>query len=399
MENVNRIRAVASFGDDPSKVEVVLPIGDVRQMLSEVSTKPQFQVYGMSLRYSYPEEVLATLPPMPANTLVEVALPFCFHLPNGIFLRVSPAGLPATVVALQKVWTVAATGSSTADYYATDRVTYHNPTNLQTPNFPQDPVMGPIAQCSGVNIERERDSTGTYRYTKVRIFFDTTYSATIKEDNEEFARAEKEVVMIALQVVNRLIDVYRLVTRSDYVQRVPAIHVTDLFLRQHNLGSHGASFGHGIRTAIMNRSEGEVQEIAKLLQSGDELPLHELLLLDAQASLEDNRFTLAVVHAFQALELYLEEFLRVRLAAKGFAETVVEDRLNSVWRTKERLKDILREATGHSLLEERPLWDDFCTVYDQTRNKLIHTARDLDTPRTRKAVQVCRDVIRWLETL
>ena len=106
-----------------------------------------------------------------------------------------------------------------------------------------------------------------------------------------------------------------------------------------------------------------------------------------------------MVHAFQALELYLEEFLRVRLAAKGFAETVVENRLNSVWRTKERLKDILREATGHSLLEERQLWDDFCTVYDQTRNKLIHTARDLDTTRTRKAVQVCRDIIRWLETL
>jgi len=192
-----------------------------------------------------------------------VALPFCFHLPNGLFLRVSLAGLPAMVVALQKVWTAVATGSSTADYYATDRVTYHNPTNLQTPNFPQDPVMGPTAQCSGVNIERERDSTGTYRYTRVQIFFDTTYSSTIKENNEEFARAEKEVVMIALQVVNRLIDVYRLVTRSDYVQRVPAIHVTDLFLRQHNLGSHGASFGHGIRTAIMNRSEGEVQEIAK----------------------------------------------------------------------------------------------------------------------------------------
>jgi hypothetical protein len=101
MENVNRklgIRAIASFGDDLSQVEVVLPIGDIRQMLCEVSTKPQFQVYGMSMCYSYPEEVLATLPPMPTNTLVEVALPFCFHLPNGISLRVGLAGLPATIM-------------------------------------------------------------------------------------------------------------------------------------------------------------------------------------------------------------------------------------------------------------------------------------------------------------
>jgi hypothetical protein len=402
MENTNqiqRIRAVASFGDDPSKVEVVLPIGDVRQMLSEVSTKPQFQVYGMSMRYSYPEEVLATLPPMPANTLVEVALPFCFHLPNGITLRVSHAGPPATIVALTKVWTSAATGSSTADYYATDRVTYHNSTTLRTPDFPQDPALGPIAQCSGVNVERERDATGMYRYTRARIFFDTTYPATIKEKDKEFSAAEKEVVMIALQVVNRLIDVYRLVTYSDYIQRLPAIHVTDLFFRQHNMGSHGASFGHGLRTAIMNRSEREMQEIAKLLRLGDELTLHEFLLLDAQASLEDNRFALAVIHAFQALELYLEEFLRARLVAKGLGEAVVEAKLKSVWRTKERLTDLLQEATGHNLLEERRLWDDFCTVYDQIRNKLIHSAHDLDTTRTRKTVQVCRDVIRWVETL
>jgi hypothetical protein len=73
MENLNRklgIHAIASFGDDPSRVEGGLPMDDINQMLSEVSTKPQFRLCGMNMHYSYAEEVLATLPPMPGNTLL-----------------------------------------------------------------------------------------------------------------------------------------------------------------------------------------------------------------------------------------------------------------------------------------------------------------------------------------
>jgi hypothetical protein len=391
-----QIRATACFGDDPEKVEVVLPTGDVREMLSQVATKPQFQIYGMGLRYSYPSDVVADLPPWPANTLVEAALPYCFHLPNGIHLEVGLPGAQAASIVLRKVWTAFVENPSEADFYAADRVTYHNPTTLQTPTFPETPELGPVPICKGVNIERDRDTSGTYRYTKARIFFDTDYPPTIAENQEEFGAAERTAIACALRVVNRLVDVYRLRTGSDYIQRLPGIHVTDLFFRAHNVGSHGASFGHGIRSAIMNRSENEIREIAELLASGAELPVPDLLMLDAEASLEGNRYTLAVVHAFQALDLFLEEFLRGRLAAAGFD---AQSELDTVWRTKERLRDLVRKATTRSLLEERELWDEFCTVYDQTRNRLIHAARDLDAPRTRAAVNVCRTVISWLKSL
>ena len=36
------MRAVASFGDDPTKVEIILPPGDPHVMLAEVTTKPAF---------------------------------------------------------------------------------------------------------------------------------------------------------------------------------------------------------------------------------------------------------------------------------------------------------------------------------------------------------------------
>ncbi|MFN0104748.1 MAG: hypothetical protein ACKV2U_22000 [Bryobacteraceae bacterium] len=40
------------------------------------------------------------------------------------------------------------------------------------------------------------------------------------------------------------------------------MHVRELFFKEHNISFHGASFGHGISTAIMNRSEAELEEIA-----------------------------------------------------------------------------------------------------------------------------------------
>src|SRR5579863_9653972 len=138
---------------------------------------------------------------------------------------------------------------------------------------------------------------------------------------------------IALDIVNRVIDVYRLVTSSDYVQGLPAIHVTDLYFATHNIGSHGASFGHGIRGAVMNRSENEIRRTLALLQSGEDLPMHELLLLDADASLKSNRFTLSVIHAFQALELRLEEIIRNRLLAGGVVPSEVDAKIDAVWRT------------------------------------------------------------------
>ena len=66
------MRAVASFGDDPTKIEVILPLGDPQVMLAEVTTKPSFQLFGTAFSYSYPDEELSKRPVQPANTLIEM---------------------------------------------------------------------------------------------------------------------------------------------------------------------------------------------------------------------------------------------------------------------------------------------------------------------------------------
>ena len=149
----------------------------------------------------------------------------------------------------------------------------------------------------------------------------------------------------------------------------------------------------------MNRAGREIEEFASILETGREPAVHELLFLDAGAALADSRFLLAVVHAFQALEIFLEGYLRDALARKGLTPEVIDEKLDHTWRTKERLRDLLSEATGHSLRENGTLWDAFCTVYDTVRNRLIHAAATIDSKQAGQAVVVCRQVVDWLATL
>ncbi len=43
------MRVVASFGEDPEKIEVIFPPGDPKVMLAEVATKPSFRLFGTAV--------------------------------------------------------------------------------------------------------------------------------------------------------------------------------------------------------------------------------------------------------------------------------------------------------------------------------------------------------------
>jgi hypothetical protein len=391
--------AVASFGDDPEQIQVILPPGDPETVLADVATKPDFQLFGMALSYAYPEKELAKLQAQPANTLVEIASPYCFHVPDrATFGMKDERG--AVHLAFRKVWTDRTAGSSSADYRSPTRVLYHNKTTLQTPNFPTQPDLGPEPVCKGINIEADKDRSGVYRYSVVRIFFDTAYTVEMLTAKAAAESARSESIARAIAVLNRFIDVYRVVTNSAHIQRVPNVHVRDIYFRELNLGFHAASFGHGIRTAIMNRSETELKAISRIITAGEEIAPWDLLFLDAQSSLGSNSFTLAVVNAFQALELRLEDFLEKKMALQGLSTAQIEEQLSRNWRTKDRLRVLVPDLAGRKLItDDQALWNRFCWAYDDIRNKLIHAARDLDDTRTETAITACRDVSRWLDSI
>jgi hypothetical protein len=392
------MRAVASFGDDPEKIVVVLPPGDPQAMLAEVATKPEFHLFGAALSYSYPDEELGNRPVQPANTLIEMGVPYCFHVPDKSIFQLKQEGAVNYLV-FTKVWTTRAAGSSNADYRSPTHVLYHNKTTV-TPRFPTAPDLGPEPICAGVNLEAEKDRSGLYRYSLVRMYLDTDYTRETLISKLGAESARSDMIARGVAAINRFVDVYRAVTRAAHIQRLARVHVRDIFFREHNIGYHGASFGHGIGTAVMNRSETELKAISRMSASGEDIATWELLFLDADASLDSNSFALAVVNAFQALELHIEDFLRRQMAHNGMRPTDIDERLDRNWRTKERLKELVPSFVGRRLIDENPkLWDRFCWAYDDIRNKLIHAARDLDRDNAERAVYACRDVGAWLNTI
>ena len=272
-------------------------------------------------------------------------------------------------------------------------------TFLSRDNFPEKRELGPEQPFSGSNLERDRDTSGYFRYTHLAIYFQTDHKDLADAAPEKMDAIENECVEITNAIVNRIIDVYRFVTRESHVQRLGALHIPNLYFPQQNVGVYGLSLGHGIRSAVMNRPRQELITIGDMLDSQADIPVPELLFLDAEAALHTKRFILTVVHSFQALELFLEAFLESKFLAKGLDDAAVSDHLGRFWRTKERLRELLSEATGHTLSENSDLWDRFCTIYDQIRNKLIHVGKNIDEQKAKDTLETCRDVMNWVSAL
>src|SRR3984893_13280483 len=103
------------------------------------------------------------------------------------------------------------------------------------------------------------------------MFFDTAYMREALNSEAGGRSARSEVIARTVAALNRFIDIYRVVTGSAHIQRLSGVHVRDIFFQEHNIGFHGASFGHGIGTAIMNRSGAELNEIACKATTGAEI--------------------------------------------------------------------------------------------------------------------------------
>jgi len=115
---------------------------------------------------------------------------------------------------------------------------------------------------------------------------------------------------VALAIVNYVLDVYRFVTGETHIETVWSPVITQVFFSDHNLVFEGVTVPHGLRSAIANRSKEEIDRVANMLSRGDR-PSREVLLLHSSRAALDRRETLvAVLVAFQALEIYLETRLR-----------------------------------------------------------------------------------------
>lgn len=373
----------------------------IRKDLSSVSPNPVSGIYSNLLSFNYDDpESLKDFDY--ANTLVEVHLPYCLHIPNEYELEVFiPEENLKALVILKKIWTNKATAegvrSLDIDFFAEDRTLYFQKSVILNPVVPLRPEEGWEQNFTGENIEKIKEKNGVFRYSQLYIQFDSNISKE-QLDSKEGKEILERVKEKALLIVNRLIDSYRFVTSREHVQRLGSLGVNMIYFINHDRGFYTLSSGFGIETAPINRSRKEIAAIRKMLGNGERPELYSLLLLDAKSSYENKDYALAVVQSFQALEICLENSLLAELHKRGDSEDDSLVYLDKYWRTKERLRYCIKELRGVSLYEDnRALWDKWCTLYDQTRNEIIHKSKEPTSKDVSDTLDTNIKVLNWLK--
>ncbi|MGD0785804.1 MAG: hypothetical protein ABR969_08305 [Sedimentisphaerales bacterium] len=336
--------------------------------------------------------------PTKKNTIVEVSIPFCLNLPQDYTCKVEiPKKNIIALVHFGKIWTKNSKGSSSVDLFEENNITYFAKTEIITPQVPINDEDGYEFLYQGKNVTKTNDNTGFFRYTKLFIEIDTNYSKEqLKSDGKFGEAAITEITEKIYEIINRIIDIYRFITNENHIERLNSINIRDIYFVNHNLGFYILKMGAGIENAIINRSKREIDKIKEMLENGSSCPIYELLFMNAEASYCKQIFVLAVVESFQALEIFLENFLLSKFK-NILSEDEIEKRMDKIWRTKERLKTLLPEVGVKSPLANQNLWDQWCTMYDKIRNEVLHKGKEINALETLKTINLNKEMVKWIK--
>jgi hypothetical protein len=339
------------------------------------------------------------------NILVEAHLPYCLHIPNGYELEVQLSSSSDKALLIpEKVWTHKATEdgrrSDETDFFADNEVLHFKNSAVLSPRLPIDPHEGWEQNYTGRNLQKIKEKNGRFRFSHLYIQFD--YPIT-KEEASDKVKSELVLNNIhdkALDAVNKLIDAYRSITKQEHITRLGELSINMIYFIDLKEGWY--TLPMNIETATMNRSKIEIEKIETMLEKGERPDLYTLLLLDAQNSFDSKDYALAIVQSFQGLEIFLETYLLKELQnRKNYSEQQALDYLSTGnnWKTKTRLKEVLKEATGTSLAEiDKNTWDMFCITYD-TRNKVVHKGKEASGHEVDNVLKCNIHIIELLKTM
>jgi len=373
---------------------------EIKEQIKNVNVDKPLIITGVTVPYEPVDEL--KIENYGFNTLIQISLPYCLHLPNHYPLGVDLGNGEKACIELKKVWTEKATGSNESDFLAKDRVCYFSKPDIITPQFPQEENVGWDLRFTGKNIEKVRDTNGYFRYSRLNIFFDTNFKKEEIDDRGYFSEGILKVIAEKTQlIVNKFLDIYKVVTEEDFVDRIGFLNITHILFFEHNSGLLLTSPNYGyIQSAVMNRSRNELEKIEKMLKEDIHPELYELLFLNASNSLKKKMFTLAIVESFQALEIFLENYLMDKFSNKGLSESDIKGKLEQKWRTKERLKDLLKEATGKSLsADNQTLWNKWVLIYDNIRNEVIHKGKEVNESDAMDTLEKNKEVVSWIKSI
>lgn len=334
------------------------------------------------------------------DVVVHAHIPYCLHLPSGYQLEIEdiPTG-STTRITNEKQWTQKATGSSSVDLFFEDRLSFFNKGTITSAIMPVRPNEGWEQNVTGENLEKKKDTNGMFRYSKLAIEFTSNITDEDLEKRSPEDQQLDKIIAIALEAVNRLLDTYRHITREEWVEPLGGLSVNEIYFPKLNKGFHIMALGQGVGTAMMNRTGREISRIEEILSTNEIIPLYDLLLLNAEAAFSRKAPAIGVLESFQALEIYVENFLFNKYSQFGLSEGEVKEILKKKWKITDRLKSLVPDTSAKRLTDEHVLWSKWRTTYDVVRNGLAHAGRRPSVQECRDAIDVNIEVITWIKSI
>lgn len=134
-----------------------------------------------------------------------------------------------------------------------------------------------------------------------------------------------------------------------------------------------------------------------MLDKGNKPALYNLLILDAESSMNKRSFSLVVIKSYQALEVFLESFIYNGYIKLGKSEEETEKLLNKKWRTKERLKEVIKDITDVNFPDQNnELWQEWCTNYENIRKSVFHKSKEVSETEAKKTLEINKEIIKQI---
>jgi len=210
------------------------------------------------------------------------------------------------------------------------------------------------------NCELAKDERGLFRFTEVHIFI-----KQIERYNENI-----EYFYTALKIINRLSDVYRYVTKEYHIKRITEKDV--MGYTSSISGSSGFHYCYSTSGIIPTRediSQDKHREIKRLLKDNEQIPISDLLLLDALYFMELGDYRRTIIESMIAIEPWIEKFVGKKLAEREVSNNHREDFFHVVTLAPQ-IKGLLKLLVKPEEIDYQ-LIDNLAST-NSLRNKIIH---------------------------
>lgn len=180
------------------------------------------------------------------------------------------------------------------------------------------------------------DKYGTFRRTSVVIIFPSSVVQPLSEPEASYYEQLPSIIDAAVKIVNRLITVYRYVTRDTYIPIVQPDDINNVFtVGTCSLSPDGSIQGQGRQSGvdyklintIPDYDEATHKEIGNWFSTGELIPLYEEFMMSARSLLQDSNWRASVIEAQTAFEAFVSDRVRQYYLGQGLSTADVEKKM------------------------------------------------------------------------